>query len=85
MPPTGSEPTIPASKQPQTHDLDCAATGIGEELIGTTGVAMSSQPGRQVYVTMLTVRSEPNACLQKRTKHITASNQGTAVDSGEQL
>lgn len=39
---------------------------------------MSSQPGRQVYVTMLTVGSELNACLhsgcvQKRTKRISAS------------
>jgi hypothetical protein len=28
MPPTGSEPTIPASERPQTHALDGAATGI---------------------------------------------------------
>ena len=26
---TGFEPTIPASERPQTHALDCAATGIG--------------------------------------------------------
>jgi len=50
---------------------------------------MSSQPGRQVFVTMLTVRSDLNACLhsgclQTCTKHITASNQDTVVDS-EQL
>jgi hypothetical protein len=72
MPSTGFEPTIPASKQPQTHDLDCAATGIGEELIGTTGMAF-----RQVHVTMLTVRSEPNACLHSGCH---SSNQGTVVD-----
>jgi len=29
MPPAGFEPTIPASEQPQTDALDCAATGIG--------------------------------------------------------
>jgi hypothetical protein len=29
MPPTGFEPTIPASERPQTHVLDRAATGIG--------------------------------------------------------
>jgi hypothetical protein len=29
MPPVGFEPTIPASKRPQTHALDSAATGIG--------------------------------------------------------
>jgi hypothetical protein len=29
MPPKGFEPAIPASKRPQTHALDCAATGIG--------------------------------------------------------
>jgi hypothetical protein len=29
MPPAGLEPTIPASKRPQTHTLDRAATGIG--------------------------------------------------------
>jgi hypothetical protein len=29
MPPAGFEPTIPASGRPQTHALDCAATGIG--------------------------------------------------------
>jgi len=28
MPPTGFEPTIAASEQPQTHALDRAATGI---------------------------------------------------------
>ena len=28
-PPTGFEPTIPASERPQTHVLDRAATGIG--------------------------------------------------------
>ena len=27
--PAGFEPVIPASEQPQTHALDCAATGIG--------------------------------------------------------
>ena len=29
MPPEGFEPTIPASKLPQTHALGRAATGIG--------------------------------------------------------
>jgi hypothetical protein len=29
MPPTGSEPAIPASEQQQTHALDRKATGIG--------------------------------------------------------
>jgi hypothetical protein len=29
MPPTGFEPTIPASKRQQTHALDSAATRIG--------------------------------------------------------
>ena len=29
MPPAGFKPTIPASEPPQTHALDCAATGIG--------------------------------------------------------
>jgi hypothetical protein len=29
MPPVGFEPTIPTSERPQTHVLDCAATGIG--------------------------------------------------------
>ena len=28
-PPVGFEPTIPASERPQTHALDCSATGIG--------------------------------------------------------
>jgi hypothetical protein len=28
MPPAGFEPTIPSSERPQTHVLDCAATGI---------------------------------------------------------
>jgi hypothetical protein len=32
MPPTGFEPTIPASKQLQTHALDRAATGISHVL-----------------------------------------------------
>jgi hypothetical protein len=29
MSPAGFEPTIPANERPQTHALDCAATGIG--------------------------------------------------------
>ena len=29
MPPVGFEPTIPGNKQPQTHVLDRAATGVG--------------------------------------------------------
>jgi hypothetical protein len=29
MPPEGFEPAIPASKQPQMHAFDRAATGIG--------------------------------------------------------
>jgi hypothetical protein len=29
MLPAGFEPAIPASERPQTHVLDCAATGIG--------------------------------------------------------
>ena len=29
-PPTGFEPAIPANEGPQTHPLDCAATGIGD-------------------------------------------------------
>jgi len=32
MPPAGFEPTIPASKRPQTHALDRAATGVGHNL-----------------------------------------------------
>jgi hypothetical protein len=32
MPPAGSEPTIPARQQPQTHALDRAAIGIGVTL-----------------------------------------------------
>jgi len=31
MPPAGIKPTIPTSERPQTHALDRAATGIGEE------------------------------------------------------
>jgi hypothetical protein len=30
MPVAGFEPAIPASKRPQTHALDRAATGIGQ-------------------------------------------------------
>jgi len=29
MPQAGFETTTPASEQPQTHALDCAATGMG--------------------------------------------------------
>ena len=29
MPPTGSEPAVPASERPQTHALDRAVSGIG--------------------------------------------------------
>jgi hypothetical protein len=29
MPPSGFEPAIPASEQPQTHASDFAASGIG--------------------------------------------------------
>jgi len=31
MPPAGFKPTIPASRRPQTHALDRAATDIGKE------------------------------------------------------
>jgi len=30
MPPAGLEPAIPASERPETHVLDCTATGVGE-------------------------------------------------------
>ena len=30
MPPTGFEPAIPANERPQTHPLNCAATGNGD-------------------------------------------------------
>jgi hypothetical protein len=29
MPPAGFEPAIPTCERPQTHALDCAATGVG--------------------------------------------------------
>jgi hypothetical protein len=32
MPRAGFETTIPASKRPQTHALDCGATGIGQSI-----------------------------------------------------
>jgi hypothetical protein len=32
MPPVGFEPAIPANEPPQTHALDRAATGIGDNL-----------------------------------------------------
>jgi len=31
MPPVGYEPTISAGERPQTHALDCAATGTGRQ------------------------------------------------------
>jgi len=33
MPPAGFEPAIPASKRPQTHALDRAATGTGHPVV----------------------------------------------------
>jgi hypothetical protein len=33
MPPAGFEPTIPASKRPQIHALDCAATGNNTKIL----------------------------------------------------
>jgi hypothetical protein len=33
VPPTGFQPTIPSSGRSQTHDLDCAATGIGSRYL----------------------------------------------------
>jgi len=33
MPPTGLEPTIPASERPQTHALDRVAGGTGIESV----------------------------------------------------
>jgi hypothetical protein len=33
MPPAGFKPTIPASKRPQIHRLDRAATGIGNYMV----------------------------------------------------
>ena len=32
MLPAGFEPAIPASERPQTHALDCTATGIGQNM-----------------------------------------------------
>jgi len=36
MPPAGFEPTVPASEQPHTQALDCAATGISGSTNSTT-------------------------------------------------
>jgi hypothetical protein len=36
MPSAGFEPTISAGERPQTYALDCAATGIGSEILITT-------------------------------------------------
>jgi len=33
MSPAGFKPTIPGSVRPQTHALDCAATGIGRQIL----------------------------------------------------
>jgi hypothetical protein len=50
MPPVGFEPTIPARERLQTHALDGAATGIGEDII----MKSNSEP------------SAYTACLKKR-------------------
>jgi hypothetical protein len=48
MPPAGFEPPIPASAWPQTHVLDGAATGIGQETEIHTCNMVTILPNRQV-------------------------------------
>jgi hypothetical protein len=43
MPPAGFEPTIAASKQPQTHALDSAATSLGLSYIAGENILLRRQ------------------------------------------
>jgi hypothetical protein len=43
MHPVGFDPTIPASKRPQTHTLDRATTGIGPTHSATSIVAIRGE------------------------------------------
>jgi hypothetical protein len=38
IPPSGFKLAIPASERPQTHALDCAATGIGQKIMYKTQI-----------------------------------------------
>jgi len=47
---TGFEPTIPASERPQTHALNCAATGIVRFITSCVGcVSIWLQPYLLIY------------------------------------
>jgi len=49
MPPAGFEPTVPASKQPQTNALDSQATGTGQDLsLRPNKFMVSTQPKYQL-------------------------------------
>ena len=90
MPPDGVRTHSPTNQAAPDPRLKPCGRRDRRGIIWHHRCRMSSQPGRQVFVTMLTVRSDLNACLhsgclQIRTEHITASNQDTVVDSGEQL
>ena len=43
MLPAAFEPTISAGERPQTHALDCAATGLFINLLNPTGLVMHQQ------------------------------------------
>ena len=47
MSPAGFEPAIPASRQPQTHSLDRAATGFGTSIVIRIQILQISQLGTQ--------------------------------------
>jgi hypothetical protein len=46
MPPVGFEPTILVSERPKTHDLDRAATGIGDNNFTTTKLKHQNDAGK---------------------------------------
>jgi hypothetical protein len=51
MPPSGFEPTIPASERPQTHALHRAATGTGWKLLRTYQLSkLSKNAGHWAYL-----------------------------------
>jgi len=68
MLPAGFEPAIPASKRPQTHALDGAATGIGRNTrVGTLIVAiiyLQLIQNRYMFRSFIVLQCSHQHCVQ---------------------
>ena len=58
MTPVGFEPTISAGERPQTHALDRAATGTGQDLILIFKIPMDARKNSWKFVDNFSTRPE---------------------------